>query len=195
MATNHKSEILSETKCIVEELLKQPELAKKAIHDRNIIVKGLRAEIDHRVIAFDEIDTRFQELYTKFENTDNVNKVLNQVIKDNEQELKKRQELINARERDIKKKNEDLTNKDKKIEILERELKAYKDKEKNTLKAKIIKFSEYFPDWKGYIIRQLVTQNGIAVLLFLAIVVLILQTIFGWTAIINAIISTIKIFI
>jgi hypothetical protein len=53
---------MEQTKRYAEEIIiKQPHLAEKAIRERNYVIKTLKAEIDHRKIAFQEIEERFQE--------------------------------------------------------------------------------------------------------------------------------------
>ena len=59
---HRKSEIIEETKKYAEEiLLRQPHLAAKAIHERNYVIKSLKAEIEHRKIAFQEIEYRYEQ--------------------------------------------------------------------------------------------------------------------------------------
>lgn len=59
---DNRSEVMEQTKRYAEEIIiKQPHLAEKAIRERNYVIKTLKAEIDHRKIAFLEIEERFQE--------------------------------------------------------------------------------------------------------------------------------------
>jgi len=59
---NNRSDIMEETKKYAEEILiKQPHLAAKAIHERNYVIKALKAEIEHRKIAFQEIEYRYEQ--------------------------------------------------------------------------------------------------------------------------------------
>jgi hypothetical protein len=61
------NEIIQETMKLVNEMLKDPEITGKAIHDRNIIIKALKADIEHRKVAFKEIATRYEEVAIKNE--------------------------------------------------------------------------------------------------------------------------------
>jgi hypothetical protein len=59
---DNRSEVMEQTKRYAEEIIiKQPHLAGKAISERNFLIKTLKAEIEHRRIAFQEIEDRFQE--------------------------------------------------------------------------------------------------------------------------------------
>lgn len=55
----HRSEIFVDMQNYIKEIMAtKPEIIEKAIKDRNIIIKALKADIDHRKIAFKEIENR-----------------------------------------------------------------------------------------------------------------------------------------
>jgi chromosome segregation ATPase len=66
------SEILQETLRLVHEMLKDPEIAEKAISDRNVLIKGLKADIEHRKAAYKEVASRYTELLEKIEQIEQI---------------------------------------------------------------------------------------------------------------------------
>jgi hypothetical protein len=57
-----KHSVFQETKKLAEELLKDPDFARKAVHDRNIIIQSLKADIEHKNVVFKEVEAKYNEL-------------------------------------------------------------------------------------------------------------------------------------
>jgi hypothetical protein len=77
------NEILQETLKLINEMLKDPEIAGKAIRDRNILIKGLKADIEHRKAAFKEAECRYVELLDKLNDIERCNDLSEKLIEEN----------------------------------------------------------------------------------------------------------------
>lgn len=88
------NEILQETRRLIDDLLKKPEIAEKAISDRNIIIRGLKADINHRKVAFKEIEGRYDVLSEEKSKMEEHIKTLDEKVKSLEASLKTKDEEI-----------------------------------------------------------------------------------------------------
>jgi hypothetical protein len=62
--TKHKSEIFMDMKKYLKEIMvSSPDIIEKAIKDRTIIIKSLKSDIEHRKIAFKEIESRYEDQF------------------------------------------------------------------------------------------------------------------------------------
>lgn len=87
-------EILQETRRLIDDLLKKPEIAEKAISDRNIIIRGLKADINHRKVAFKEIEGRYDVLSEENLKLQETLKSLGEKVKTLEESLKTKNEEL-----------------------------------------------------------------------------------------------------
>lgn len=160
----HKSEIFLDMKKILREMMSSsPEIIEKAIKDRNIIIKSLKADIDHRKIAFTEIETRYDVQFNTIKNISEDNK-------------------------NLKLENEILL---KKVKIISDELDDAKiiigidKKEKErTLSFKLDKLSDKIPGWAGKIVFKILSSQHVLNYMLMAIFCLLFIASFvGWGAI------------
>ncbi len=164
-----KHELLDETKKLAEELLKNPEYAEKAIKDRNIIIRGLKADIEHRIVAFKEIVTRYDELADQVQNLKYENEKLGKFLNETNKNL------IETEAKFIET-NKSLIEVEKKLEIEEH----YND---SVWVVKIEKATQSLQGWKGGIIRILFSRP-VSQYVFLSLFCLLFVASFiGWTGI------------
>lgn len=174
--TIHKSEIFLDMRKRLKEIMKSdPEIVEKAIKDRTIIIKSLKSDIDHRKIAFNEIETRYEEQAL--------------IIKKHQDEIKNLKEL-----------NEKLTklNKTLGVELNEANinLSINKIEKEKTLSFKIEKISDKIPGWAGkIIIKMLSSPDVLKYLLMVIFCILFIASFIGWGAIATVIKPLIALFI
>lgn len=176
-----KSEIFQDVKNFAEEIvLNSPERAKNAIRDRNIIIRSLKSINNHREIAFDEIETRYNQMALDLEKQKQKSKDLVINIDEVDLKLKTCNELINKKDELI----EELTklNREKSDEIfkLNSEINYSLKEKRNTWTGKIEKFSNKLPSWPKFLTKVFLTPPGVIYLTMAIFFILLLASIVGW---------------
>lgn len=171
----HKSEIFLDMKKHLKEIMvSSPEILEKAIKDRNIIIKALKADIEHRKIAFKEIESRYDDQAI----------VIKNIIKENK-ELKENIEKLNKLNTGISAQLDES-----KITISVNR----KEKER-TLSFKLEKISEKIPGWAGKIIFKILSSPDVLKYLWMIVFcILLIASIVGWGAIATVIKPIVAIF-
>jgi hypothetical protein len=171
--SKYKSEIFVETQHLIEEMLKNPEYAKKAIRDRNLIIRGLEADIKHRKVALKEIEARYNETADK-----------NLELTKDVQERDRMIEIINL---DLKGKNTELAIKTKELTDVTNQLTVHKTINDNKWDAKIERFAAVLPSWASFFIKLLLTTHLLRIVILLIFVTLLIASFTGWEPILAAI--------
>ena len=167
---SHKSEAIMQMKHLAEEMLKNPELAEKAIHDRNIIIKGLKADIEHRKIAFKEIESRYTELLER-NNTLETTKIRNVTL------------------------TKEFTDLKKELEETKKELETEKSNNPDRKWAvKIEKFVDPLPKMIGNVIKFVFTPPMSTYLWLIIFAVFFIASITGWGFVATALTPLFKLF-
>ena len=173
--TAHKSEIFLDMRKRLREIMKSsPEVVEKAIKDRTIIIKSLKADIDHRKIAFKEIENRYEDQAI--------------IIKKCQDELKALKEL---NEKFIK------LNKSLGTELNEANITLSVDKKEKekTLSFKLEKIADKIPGWAGKIIFKILSSPDVLKYILMAIFCLLfVASLVGWGAIATVIKPLIALF-
>ena len=166
--SKNKSEIFLDLKADMRKHLQnimttKPDIIEKAIKDRNIIIKSLKADINHRKIAFMEIESRYDAQYL--------------LVKDLTDQLKK-----------MKTDNELLTDNNRKIieQLDESKITICVDKKEKerSLSFKLEKFSDKMPGWAGKIFFKILSSPDVLKYILMAIFcILFIASIVGWGAI------------
>jgi hypothetical protein len=160
----HKSEIFLDMKKHLKEIMvSSPEIIEKAIKDRTIIIKSLKADISHRQIAFKEIEGRYDEQFI----------IIKKLIEENKKLLDNNKNLMINNDILIKKLEDStiIINVDK------------KEKER-TLSYKLEKLSEKIPGWAGKIVFKILSSPDVLKYILMAIFcILFVASLVGWGAI------------
>lgn len=163
----HNSDIFVDMIKYAKELLNEPEITEKAIKDRNVIIKALKCEIEHRKLAFKEVEDRYDIILLK--NKEYNNKIL-----------------------EITKQNTELEKKLKDMTIIFNEL-SIKDEYskieyKKSISYKFDLLSEKVPTWAGKAILKMLSSSTIQKNILIAFFCLLFVASFtGWSAILSAI--------
>lgn len=153
-------EILQETRRLIDDLLKNPEFAEKAISDRNIIIRGLKADINHRKVAFKEIEGRYD------------------IISDENIKL---QEHLNALNENVKALQNAITVKDEEIKKIKQELDKEKAYGQDSFSVRIEKVIDKLPPSNFSSVLRFLLTGPVAKFTILTIFCLLLTaSIVGW---------------
>jgi hypothetical protein len=175
-----KHELLSETKKLVEEMIANPEYAEKAVHDRNIIIRGLKAEISHNKVIYKEVDEKYDMFIEKIDQLEKLIAYNKTLYVDNSTTISyKDQELIKLRE--------DLSN-------LKREFQIENIKNDQVWVLKLEKLTKDLQGWQGGIVRIMCSRPVSQYLFLIIFCILVVASFTGWGLVAHALIPIIHMF-
>lgn len=177
----YKSEIFVETHHLVEEMLKNPIYAHKAIKDRNLIIRGLNADINHRKVAFQEIEERYGKLADE-----------NEILKNRIKEFQDFSKNLTAENLELK---ESLKQKDKDLASVNLELGVQKVIEASSWDAKINKLADKLPRRLSFLVKFFLTTQVFKFFLFILFAVLFVASLTGWGYVSSALKPLLALFI
>lgn len=201
---NKSEAFLDMKKLIVELISKNPELTQNAIRDRNILIKSLKADIQHRKTTYKEIESRY---YKACSNIIELKRTIDSLVLDC---ANKESRIINLNGLKVQLdalKNEtiskDATNtmlvqkiKDLELDLEEQHSRLERSKihlaverktNERTLTYKLEKLSTHIPGWPGKILCSILSSSWILyALLFMIFAILFIASISGWESIAKA---------
>lgn len=170
----HKSNVFLDMKKHVEDLLQNTEITEKAIKDRNIIIKSLKADIEHRKIAFKEIEGRYEDINLKInEKTRLAEQLLEELNNLKKEYEKNKTEYFNLKQK--------IEEQNKQLEETKIHLAFIKKEKDNNLASKIEKIGEKLPSWPLKLLFKIISSPTVLNCLILAIFCLLFIASFtGW---------------
>lgn len=195
----NKSEAFLDMKALVIQLMHDnPELTQTAIHDRNILIKSLNAEIDHRKTTYAEIESRYHKLceenkILKEENVQlktELNKLkfetqnfisIKQQLESSKFEISSKDTTNKLLLSKIDKLNDQLTDQSTRLEESKIHLAVEKKVNEKTLSFKLEKLAKHIPGWPGKILCSILSSSWVMyALLFMIFAILFIASIVGW---------------
>jgi hypothetical protein len=189
--TNEEKESNVHNKMIqyAEELAKDPKYAINAIRSRNLTIKALRAEIDHRIVTAHEMKDRLDEL-----------------AHDKEELLKSKAEIESLLQEELLKVKKISEEKDKLKEyvnqfenaliVIRTELRTKEEFEKRGWTYNVKRLIDKLPQWSivGPILGFLLTPPASKYFLIFLFVLMFIASFIGWPAVASTIEPIIKLF-
>lgn len=172
----HMSDSFAEMKELVEKMMLDPERAKKAVHDRNIIIKSLKADIEHRKVVFGEIEARYDMMAEKLADAQANQKSASEATENAANELLKlRQEL-----QDAQKKLDDVMSLN---ELLLQEKEATIKEKNESVRGRLLSISYKLPKVVGSVMRFFILPPVSTYMSLALFCILFTASIIGWQAV------------
>lgn len=206
-AKNKTEAFLDMKKLVIQIIKEDPELAQNAIRDRNILVKSLKAEIAHKDITYDEIESRYYKtcsdliickaltdsLYAESAKKDRDIMDLTSQIQVLNDELNKVKFELSSKitdntilESKIKNLDKDLKEKNESLERSKIHLAVERKSNARTLSYKLERLSRHIPGWPGKIVVSILSSPWILyALLFMIFILFFTASIIGWAPILD----------
>lgn len=204
------SEIFYDFKSSLAQVLREnPEIVEDALKKRNTIIKCLKAEIEHRIVVYKEIVTRYEEMSDELEKAKQVLEMSKQTIEKLKSDKEKYELSSNSSHKLFVTKQEDFTRLKREKEKLEKELIELQEElnkskthiaielieKKKSLQYRLSQIVDKLPN--GYIkqiFKFLLSKQTFKYSVFLLFCFLIVVTFTGWPAIISIVKSIVSFF-
>ena len=195
------SEIFYDFKSSLAQVLREnPEIVEEALKKRNTIIKCLKAEIEHRIVVYKEIVTRYEEMSDELEKAKQVLELSKQSLEKLKIDKDKYEISSNSSHKLFIAKQEDFTRLKREKEKLEKELAEIQEElnkskthiavelieKKKSLQYRLSLVVEKLPN--GYIkqiVKFLLSKQTFKYSIFLLFCFLFVVTFTGWPAIIS----------
>lgn len=204
------SEIFYDFKSSLAQVLREnPEIVEEALKKRNTVIKCLKAEIEHRIVVYKEIVTRYEEMSDELERAKQVLELSKQSLEKIKSDKEKYELSSNSSHKLFIAKQEDFTRMKREKEKLERELIEIQEElnkskthmavelieKKKSLQYRLSQFIEKLPNgYIKHIFKFLISKQTFKYSIFLLFCFLLIVTFTGWPAVITVVKSIISVF-